>query len=555
MNLHSEATSLTIPPWISCRSYLVNERCGMTIISNQVTHKILLLKDESSCLWSHFETGKFDRDEALRYLESAGSESPVDDLDGFIQSLCDEQCLSHGNSPALLRPEEPPAPETTSMTSSIGPSLSEEDKALEDEVATFAESNGYLFSAFWEVTNRCNEKCVHCFNPGAPHAEEERSKRDTNELSTAEGLKLILEFHEAGAYRLILSGGEVFLRRDIFELIAYARSLRMQVHIFTNGIILTDEKLQKLAQLYPESVSISIYSATPEVHDSVTRVPGSFRKSVGALERLRRLGIKTTIKAIQMAHTIQGYRNVEGLARSLGARTTVELNMSAGNDGAQGPLSLAVANDRELIALAVTPGSPIFVGDESNNYSERRRKPGEVFCSAGQSMLSVSSDGNVYPCVALPLHVGDARKESVSDVWRLSSVGQRRRLDDELQAAGDGSALSRWQDIRVADYVECGTHERCGWCTKCPGMGLNETGNALASSTVQCRIAYARMTGAKRLRSGQTKEQIVAELGVAADFGTDIRPRPAPAIPVRFVKKEEWSRRRQQDSVQGEPVA
>jgi MoaA/NifB/PqqE/SkfB family radical SAM enzyme len=509
----------------------------MTIISNQVTHKILLLKDESSYLWSTLESGTFDRDEALRYLASVGSESPENDIDGFIQNLSAERCLSLSDGLSLLMPEVPPAPETVSATPNIGPILNEADRALEDEVATFAEANGFLFSAFWEMTNRCNEKCVHCFNPGAPHAKGEKSARSTNELSTAEGKKLIREFHEAGAYRLILSGGEVLLRRDFFELVAYARSLHMQVHIFTNGVLLTEEKLQRLARLYPETVAISIYSATPDIHDSITKVPGSFAKSVDALQRLRLLGIKTTIKAIQMVHTVQGYINIEELARSLGARTTTELNMSAGNDGAQGPLSLAVTDERELVAMSVTPGSPIYVGDESINFSERRRKPGEAFCSAGQSMLSASSDGRIYPCVALPLEVGDARMDSVLDIWRTSSVGQRRKPEDGTPAPHDGRPLSSWQEVRVADYLECGTHERCGWCNKCPGMSLNETGNVLASSSVQCRIANARMSGAKRLRSGQTKDQIFGELGLAPDFGTDYSSRSVPTIPVRFVKQ------------------
>ncbi len=529
--------NFAIPPWISCRSYIVNETSGYTIISHQLDHKITLLKDASAVLWSKFEGQCFSRADALAYLGEIGSADPEEDLDSFLTTLTDQQLLVDETTSNCPLPLQPPAPEQSAYSSSIGPVFNEEDKALEDEVANFAEEHGFLFSAFWEVTNRCNEKCIHCFNPGAPHAEHEKGNRSTEELNTQEGLALIQSFYDAGAYRLIVSGGEVFLRRDIFQLLSFARSLHMQIHIFTNGILLNEDRFEQLSKIYPESVSISIYSANAEIHDKITKVPGSFNKSVEALRRLNAFGIKTTIKAIQMAHSVQGYANIEKLAHTLGARHTVELNMSAGNDGAQGPLSLAVRNWSELVTLAVTPGSPIFVGDASNNYSERRRKPGEVFCSAGQSMLSVSSDGKISPCVALPLNVGDVRDHDLSEVWKESVVGLRR---SNREAATNNSQLSKWQEIRVADYIECGTHDRCGWCNKCPGMGLNESGDVLAASTTQCRIASARMEGASLLKEGLTAEQIVKKVGLSDNFGFDSSVRPIPEIPVSFIKREEW---------------
>lgn len=532
--------NIAIAKWISSKSYVVDTTHGMSIISNQKTHKILLLRDESAVIWSLIEQGNFDKRAALIYLNSVGSQDPSEDLNGFIAELVDAQCLVVGDMPNYLKPDPTPELEDTALISSVVPIASEEDKALEDEAATFAERHGFLFSAFWEVTNRCNEKCVHCFNPGAPHAEGEKGDRETEELTTEDGFKLIQSFRQAGAYRLILSGGEVFLRRDIFELIAYARSLHMQVHLFTNGIILNDERLEKLAQLYPESVSVSLYSANPEIHDSITRVPGSFEKSVNALIRLHSLGIKTTIKAIQMAHTVQGYANIGELAKSIGARTTVEMNMSAGNDGAQGPVALAVSKEAELIALAVTPGSPIYVGGADDNFGERRRRPEEIFCSAGQSMLSVTSDGKIYPCVALPIEVGNVAQHDIQAIWDASTVGQRKDLSQTNTSTTSNDQLSNWQTIRVGDYQECGTHDRCGWCNKCPGMSLNETGNPLSASVVQCRIASARMEGARMLKLGQSRKQILNTLDIPENFGSDMSPRQVPATPIRFVSQKDW---------------
>lgn len=529
---------IKIAPWVSCRSWIVSDAEGMSIISNQKTHKIILLNGESSNIWSRLERGQYSDKSAIRYLEQAGSEDPVSDLEAFWASLTEEQCVVNESSPRYLLPDPPPAPMKGITEANITPVASQDDKALEDEATMFAERHGFLFSAFWEVTNRCNEKCIHCFNPGAPHATQEKSNRKTDEMTTEQARQMIKSLHDAGAYRFVISGGEVFLRKDIFDLIAYARSFHMQVHIFTNGLLLDENRLEKLANAYPETVSISIYSANAVIHDSVTRVPGSFETSLNALRRLNELGIKTTIKAIQMAHTVQGYDEIAELGRSVGARTTIELNMSAGNDGALGPLSLAVSDESTLVALAVTPGSPIFVGSAENNYSERRRDPAGTFCSAGQSLISVSSDGKVYPCVALPLEVGDLANEDVRDIWTSSTVASRQPDQAGKSKTQKNSTLSQWQNIKVSDYVECGTHDRCGWCNKCPGMSLNETGNALSASAVQCNIAAARMKGANLLREGHSREDIFAMLGVPLNFGSDSSDRPIPSIPVAFSARE-----------------
>jgi len=530
----------TIPNWIACQSYILSNKKGLSIISNQLTHKYFLLKDESAYIWSLIEKDDFNIKVAIDYLKYIGSTNPDLDLQQFFDSLIDEQCLVVERTKNFIPPNPAPTYLDFLAISNINPALSEHDRDIEDEVSTFAQNHGFMFSGFWEVTNRCNEKCVHCFNPGAPHVAGEKNNRDMDELSTEEGLALISNLRKSGAFRLVMSGGEVFLRKDIWQLIEHARFLRMQVHIYTNGLLLDEDKLERLAKLYPESVSVSIYSAVPEVHDNITKVPGSYEKSINALKRLNQLGIKTTIKSIQMKHTVQGYALIEDIAKSIGARYSTEVGMSAGNDGSQSPLALAIDNDKQLIALAVTPKSPIFVGDASNNYSEKKRKANETFCSAGQNMLSVSPDGKIYPCVALPLEVGNIRSDDLSQVWANSSVGNKNQNNKKISTKNITNSLSKWQQVRVGDYEECGTHNRCSWCYKCPGMSMNETGNPLSASKVQCRIAHARMVGAQKLKSGMSHKEILDELGIEDNFGYSTSVLSTPQMKIQFVPKSEW---------------
>jgi hypothetical protein len=104
----------------------------------------------------------------------------------------------------------------------------------------------------------------------------------------------------------------------------------------------------------------------------------------------------------------------------------------------------------------------------------------------------------------------------------------------------EGAAvLAAWQDVKLQDYRECGTHDRCGWCNKCPGMALLEHGDLLAPSTMNCRLALARMYAAKLLRAGKTLEEITQILGTSEDIVPDDRPQPGPLIQIGVRQRSE----------------
>ncbi len=383
--------------------------------------------------------------------------------------------------------------------------------------------HGYLWSAFWEVTYRCNERCVHCYNPGAAHYPGEQSHRHTDELTTEEGYRLLRELALAGVFRLTISGGEAMLRADFFELVAEARRLGMSVAIYTNGQLLATENLERLARLWPDSVGISIYSADPDTHDAITNVPGSFDLSLDALKRLRARGIKTYLKSVQMKHTVGGYARVQDLAARVGAAPEIDIQMSAGVDGAQAPMKLSVEDPAELITLAATPNSPLFVGTAEHGWGYSPKDPEGTVCGAGVGVISIGPSGQISPCSSLPIPISDFRTAGFLEVWKRSAVGSRlvSSPGDRPRLPADEAAalLSDWQEIRLRDYHECGTHERCGWCIRCPGLSLLEHGDALAPSTVNCRLSTARMFAARLLRAGKTLAEIRALLGVSEEFG------------------------------------
>ena len=106
---------------------------------------------------------------------------------------------------------------------------------------------------------------------------------------------------------LTLSGGEPFLRKDFFDILAYARSLMFSVKIKTNGLLIGAEQAQRLRELHVGEVQISIYSHRPEVHDGITKVRGSLERSLNAIRFLRSQGLTTVIACPLMRANIADY--------------------------------------------------------------------------------------------------------------------------------------------------------------------------------------------------------------------------------------------------------
>src|SRR3954468_12545965 len=117
-----------------------------------------------------------------------------------------------------------------------------------------------------DVTYRCNERCIHCY----------LDHEDHGEMTTAEIKDLLNQLSDAGVFFLTMSGGEIFLRKDLFEIIEYARKLLFSVKLKTNAVMIRKAKAARIAALGVESVQISLYSHKAEIHDAITKLPGSF---------------------------------------------------------------------------------------------------------------------------------------------------------------------------------------------------------------------------------------------------------------------------------------
>lgn len=482
-----------IPAWVATRHY-ESKTGSKSIVANDLDHEIVTFDDGSADLWSYMveETdlnGFFSIEQLADKFRA-----PIKEIQSFIENLYEANLVKTGeiqenividfnSRKNIILPSQKYAEGTLYEPGPGGTNLQ-----VEGEILEFAAENGYLYGATWEITYRCNESCVHCFNPGASHSSQEKSNRKTDELTTDEAYKFLLDIKKSGVFRLLITGGEVFLRKDIFQIIEFAKKNRFSITLFTNGVLLDEEKIKKLRDLFITRIEMSIYSSKPEVHDSITRLKNSYEDTINAAEIMTKVGLNVAIKMISMKDTINDADDFLKKCEEIGVEGQVDFNMSPGVDGSNYPTKNLIPTSLDLIKKSLDPKTALYVGavTEPRKF-DPQKLIGQRVCGAGVTLLSVSPEGHIYPCNSLPIQIGNVRNESVSSVWKNSDVGSlsKTSLKDDK--------LSKWQSVKRGDYDVCGKYERCGWCQKCPGMAFLETGSELAPSVVNCRNSAARM--------------------------------------------------------------
>ena len=138
------------------------------------------------------------------------------------------------------------------------------------------------------------------------------------------------------------------MRDDFPEIYRHAKENGLLVTLFTNGTIVTEKIVELFCELPPVEVEISIYGATAEVYESITRVPGSYEKCMRGIRGLLDRGIRVNLKTILMTINRHEFSAMENMARELGVRFRFDAAISPCIDGDKTPLSLRVPPEEAI---------------------------------------------------------------------------------------------------------------------------------------------------------------------------------------------------------------
>jgi MoaA/NifB/PqqE/SkfB family radical SAM enzyme len=321
-------------------------------------------------------------------------------------------------------------------------------------------ARGVPIAAHLELTHACGWHCVFC---GVSH-------RHSNQppLAVDEWLAAFDDLRALGALALTFTGGDPLRHPAFFRLAQAARERAFAVRIFTNGEVLDEATADRLADLRPLGVELSLHGATAAVHDAATRRPGSFAQVWRAVEALQSRRIPVVLKTLLTTSNAAQLDAVIALAATRRVALRVDPTVAPCHDGDRGPLHYtapAEAVDRLMRHLAAEGRVPTVL----------RRPIGEPNCGLGRLTLTIDPFGNVFPCMLWRGEsLGNVRRRRLAEIWSRSP--DRRRLSDVALRANQalrqlGGPLARYPF--------------------CPALALQATGDPLRPDPAFVRNAQA----------------------------------------------------------------
>lgn len=332
-------------------------------------------------------------------------------------------------------------------------------------------------SVYWDITGKCNLRCIHCYYPGC--------ESHKNELSTEEIKRALEEMSAFGVQWIIFSGGEPLLRKDFLEIADHARSLGFKnISLATNGTLIDREIARQLKAMNMD-VQVSIDDVA-EIHDMMRGLKGSFDQAMRGIKLLQEEGIDVSVCTVATKLNVDRIPNIIQLMQNLNVK----------NYRAQGvmPIARGKMNSKEL-RLSPNRMKELVEYLESRNITVSsynftlKPPPNEAVdycetgtCAAATSKCSITPEGNVVPCTPFwGMNGENLRDHTFQWIWENSTL------------------LNYFRSILLNDIK--GPCRDCKWLLLCNGGCKvdNYVNGDVFGSNIDCWVAgEMRQTAAQK---------------------------------------------------------
>lgn len=277
-----------------------------------------------------------------------------------------------------------------------------------------------LYYLTLNVTRQCNLRCKHCYN------EITDQDKTLTEFSTKEGMSTISQAISLGLKAILFTGGEPLLRKDLIDLMKFAKKNKLLVFLATNGTLIDDQFTEKFKGII-DRINISLDGGSAEKHDSIRGIKGSFSKSMKAIKKIKKnfnLSIAFTLSSKNSSEL----NAVASIAKKIGVLLTIKRFIPVGKGAQDKSLTLSRSKYKILIKeidrlrkiQKISFGDPFpFSCERKDNYYGG--------CLAGIYSLSMDFNGELYPCTKLKISLGNIRNNNISDTWQESKILKKLR--------------------------------------------------------------------------------------------------------------------------------
>jgi molybdenum cofactor biosynthesis enzyme MoaA len=319
----------------------------------------------------------------------------------------------------------------------------------------------------FELTERCNLACRMCYVCQSPGDGARRAK----ELSATAWLELARQAVDNGMVFLLLTGGEVFLRPDFFQIYTPLTRLGLVLTLFTNGTLISETIAARLAEAPPSRTEITLYGATAATYEAVTGVPGSYARCCAGIEALVRhrvpLGLKSTVTRQNVAE-LDAMRQ---MACNWGLQFSAGWLLSRRRDGAISEVADCRLSASECVALEATDRASASEWTEAALRESSLGRERSFYCQSGQAAFFVNPVGEMNACIDLLLPAARPLEIGFRAAWQ--------QVQGFVDSAPPLAPLCLACDARA-------------FCPRCPAWSHLESGTLTEPVPYLCEIALAR---------------------------------------------------------------
>ncbi len=329
-----------------------------------------------------------------------------------------------------------------------------------------------VIKAQMELTYRCNLRCLHCFTDC--YNEKEFIPR---EMTLEEILRILDEMAEYGILWLNFTGGEVFMRKEFFEIYEYAYRKGFILTLFTNGTVFTEATIERLKRNPPFFLDISCHSVDEAAFDRFTQVPGSFRQFLKGIALLQASGLEFRLKTKAMNWNKEELPRIRAFVQSLGLEFGYTTSLSPRLNGDLAPLALRLSPEeiRELEVMEeqrteeseMCQELPPDVPDLIGSPSERLYR-----CGCATNTIHINAWGELGTCT-----LEYERRASLRTHTLREAIDQVFR---EVRA------------LRYQSDAPCRTCQLFAYCEKSPTSFRQQVGDPETAILYYCDIAHGR---------------------------------------------------------------
>jgi radical SAM protein with 4Fe4S-binding SPASM domain len=434
MDAIAEVSTFTIRPNIGTRTI-----GGKLILVNQKRAEAWICEGSSRQIWERLREGrplveiagyfqlkyKISREKALRDIQLF-----VDQLwERQIVDIADREHITDAQRAAMVR---------------------EEPHNQQSKLFALAVEANTLCKVWIDLLVPCNLRCRHCYL--------DFSK--TDRIPFDKVIDIVDQLVQHGTPELILTGGEIFLRKDLLDIISYVEQKGFLFDLYTNANFIDRSMADRLGKYAIQTVQISVYGTTAAVHEAVTKKPGTFDQSVNAARMLVDRGVRVRLACHVQNDNFEDAFRFPAFAQSIGADYEFDTKLVPNRNGSMVPL-----------------GYGVTVAQQAELYKAKliKQPTTNILCTAAVTKGRITSSGDVYPCELInTATLGNLYRSTLAEIW-----ASKWRTDLRNQ-------ILNYKPVRCSG---CGHHSDCVPCAAMRGFNLE--GHMEAPVSEACLLTTA----------------------------------------------------------------